>query len=178
MLFRDIAPQYTFFHYKFPKVMCFCHHISNTGHNQNFGVKDFCFVSGDLEYIYILKWKSLSHVRLFVIRIKERVTFTFSRGSSQPRDWTQVSHTAGGLFTSWATREAQEYRLEWVVYPSLLQQIFPTQERNQSLLHCSWILYHLSHQGSPRMLKRVAYPFSRGSSWLRNWTGVSCITDG
>ena len=29
-----------------------------------------------------------------------------SRGSSQPRDWTQVSHTAGGLFTIWATREA------------------------------------------------------------------------
>ena len=32
-----------------------------------------------------------------------------SRGSSQPRDWTQVSHIAGGFFTSWATREAQEY---------------------------------------------------------------------
>ena len=27
----------------------------------------------------------------------------FSRGSSQPRDWTQVSHTAGGFFTNWAT---------------------------------------------------------------------------
>ena len=30
----------------------------------------------------------------------------FSRGSSQPRDWTQVSHIAGGFLTSWATREA------------------------------------------------------------------------
>ena len=29
-----------------------------------------------------------------------------SRGSSQPRDWTQVSHIAGGFFTVWATREA------------------------------------------------------------------------
>ena len=28
---------------------------------------------------------------------------------SQPRDWTQVSHITGGFFTSWATREAQEY---------------------------------------------------------------------
>ena len=28
------------------------------------------------------------------------------RGSSQPRDWTQASHIAGGFFTSWATREA------------------------------------------------------------------------
>ena len=30
-------------------------------------------------------------------------------GFSQPRDRTQVSHIAGGFFTSWATREAQEY---------------------------------------------------------------------
>ena len=27
--------------------------------------------------------------------------------------------------------------------------IFPTQGSNLGLLHCSWILYHLSHQGSP-----------------------------
>ena len=40
-------------------------------------------------------------------RILEWVAFPFSRGSSQPRDWTQVSHIAGGFFTSWATREAQ-----------------------------------------------------------------------
>ena len=39
----------------------------------------------------------------------EWVAFSFSRGSSQPRDWTQVSHIAGSFFTSWATREAQEY---------------------------------------------------------------------
>ena len=30
-----------------------------------------------------------------------------SRGSSKPRDWTHVSHIAGGFFTIWATREAQ-----------------------------------------------------------------------
>ena len=35
-----------------------------------------------------------------------KVTFSFSRESSQPRDWTQVSFIAGGFFTSWATREA------------------------------------------------------------------------
>ena len=39
----------------------------------------------------------------------EWVAFSFSRGSSQLRDQTQVSHIAGGFFTSWATREAQEY---------------------------------------------------------------------
>ena len=33
---------------------------------------------------------------------------------------------------------------------SLFQRIFPTQESNQGLLHCRWILYQLSYQGSPR----------------------------
>ena len=39
-------------------------------------------------------------------RILEWVAFPFSRGSSQSRDQTQVSHIAGRFFTSWATREA------------------------------------------------------------------------
>ena len=38
----------------------------------------------------------------------EWVTFPFSRGSSQPRDQIQVSHIAGGFFTSWATTEAHQ----------------------------------------------------------------------
>ena len=42
-------------------------------------------------------------------RILEWVAFPFSRGSSQSRDQTQVSHIAGRFFTSWATRKAQEY---------------------------------------------------------------------
>ena len=43
------------------------------------------------------------------VRILEWVAFLFSRGSSQPRDQTQVSHIAGGFFASWAAREALEY---------------------------------------------------------------------
>ena len=39
-------------------------------------------------------------------RILEWAAIPFSRGSSQPRVWTQVSCLAGGFFTSWATREA------------------------------------------------------------------------
>ena len=38
-------------------------------------------------------------------RILEWVAMLSSRGSSQPRDWTQVSRIAGGFFTSWAIRE-------------------------------------------------------------------------
>ena len=51
----------------------------------------------------------------------------------------------------------------------------PDQGSNPSLPHCRWILYHLSHQGRPRRLERVSLQFSRGNSWSRNWTGVSCI---
>ena len=36
----------------------------------------------------------------------EWVAMPSSRGSSQPRDWTQVSCIAGGFFTIWTTREA------------------------------------------------------------------------
>ena len=57
----------------------------------------------------------------------------------------------------------------------LLQGIFPTQGSNPGVLHCRWILYSLSHQESPRILKWIAYPFSSRSSRHRNWTGVSCI---
>ena len=40
-------------------------------------------------------------------RILERLAIPFSRGSSQPRDWTRVYHTAGRFFTVF-TREAHQ----------------------------------------------------------------------
>ena len=63
--------------------------------------------------------KSLSHVRLFAIsvhgilqaRILEWVSMSFSRGSSQPRNQTRVSHIAGRRFILWATREAHKFLL-------------------------------------------------------------------
>ena len=51
---------------------------------------------------------------------------------------------------------------------ALCQGIFPTQGSSPGLLHCRWILYHLSHQESPRILKQVAYPFPKGSSQSKN----------
>ena len=69
-----------------------------------------------------VKVKSLSRVQLFVTlwtvayqaptsmgifqaRILEWVAISFSRGSSQPRDQTQVFHVVGRHFIVWATRE-------------------------------------------------------------------------
>ena len=45
---------------------------------------------------------------ILLARILEWVAKPFSSGSSQPRDRTRVSCIAGGFFTNWATREAQE----------------------------------------------------------------------
>ena len=42
-------------------------------------------------------------------RILEWVAISFSRGSSQPRDWTRVSCIAGRQFNLWVTREAPTY---------------------------------------------------------------------
>ena len=73
------------------------------------------------------KWKLLSRVQLFATpwtiqsmefsrpEILEWVAFPFSRGSSHPRDQTQVSHIAGRFFTIWTTREAQEYWSGWPI---------------------------------------------------------------
>ena len=77
-------------------------------------------------YHSIVNWlcaESISHVRLFgtpqsrahqaplamgilQARILEWVAISFSRGSSWPRNWTQVSCIAGRFFTDWAMREA------------------------------------------------------------------------
>ena len=43
-------------------------------------------------------------------RVLEWVAFPFSRGSSQPRDGTQVSRTTGRFFTNWAIREALHHQ--------------------------------------------------------------------
>ena len=78
-----------------------------------------------LNYSHMLccSW-SLSHVQLFATpctiarhtslsmgilqaRMLEWVAMPSSSGSSQPKNWTQVSHSAGGFFTVQVTREAQ-----------------------------------------------------------------------
>ena len=48
-------------------------------------------------------------------RVLEWVAVTFSRGSSQPRDQTQVSLIAGRFFMGWAAREA------WTILEDLLK---------------------------------------------------------
>ena len=56
-------------------------------------------------------------------RILEWVAFPFSRGSSQPRDRTQVSHIVGGFFTNWAKEKPKNTGVGSL---SLLQSILLT----------------------------------------------------
>ena len=65
--------------------------------------------------------------------------------------------------------------LEWIAFPFSRGSSPPTQGSDPGLPYCRWILYQLSHQGSPRILEWAPYPFSSRSSRPRNWTGVSCI---
>ena len=88
-------------------------------------------------------------------RILEWVVFPFSRGSSQPRNWTQVSCIQAD---SLPAEPQGKTKNTGVGSLSLLQQIFLTQEWNRGHLHCrqfftNWATreapYYLSHQASP-----------------------------
>ena len=61
----------------------------------------------------------------------EWVAFPFSKGSSQPSDWTQVSHITGGFFTQWATREAlrcwSQMKMSWNLIQNSQTVFFKTQ---------------------------------------------------
>ena len=62
---------------------------------------------------------------------------SFSRGSSQPRDWTQVSQISNGFFTSWATREAG----------NLVPDCTSMNELSWEYMDCStklWLAHHSS----------------------------------
>ena len=89
--------------------------------------------------------------------------------------WKSLSHVwlfaTPGLYIPWNSpgQNIEEGSL------SLVQRISPTQGLNPGLRHCRWILYQLSHKGSPRILECVADTFSIRSSWPRNQIWVSCI---
>ena len=63
--------------------------------------------------LYLTLWNPMDYTvhGILKARILQWVAFPFSRGSSQPKDQTHVSHIAGRFFTSWATRKA--HSLVW-----------------------------------------------------------------
>ena len=96
------------------------------------------------------RWKVPSTWELQRVRLVHLVEhFTFNS-----MWWTAVKSEIGsvtsdslwphGLYSPWNSPGQNT----GVGNLSLLQGIFPTQELNPGLLHCRWILYQLSHQGS------------------------------
>ena len=95
-----------------------------------------------------------------------KILLEFSKTSCESESSSVVSDSLRphGLYSPWNS-PGQNTGVDGC---SLLQGIFPTQGLNSGLPHCRRILYRLSHQGSPRILEWVAYPFSKGSSQPRN----------
>ena len=105
--------------------------------------------------------------RILQARILEWVAISFSRGSSQPLDWTQVSHVAGRHFTVWAPREV------WVTYtrniklrPLLYSAVRSTAALStcELLANChrhpssSTEILYLLNTGSPSSLRKAWKP--------------------
>ena len=85
----------------------------------------FCCAVFSHIWLFVNPWTTAHQARLSVgilqARILEWVSMPSSRGPSQPRDRTQVSHTVGWFFTDWATRESKNTEVGSL---SLLQGIF------------------------------------------------------
>ena len=85
-------------------------------------------------------------------RILEWVAFPISRGSSQPRDRTQVSALQ---VDSLPAESEGKPKITRVGSLSLFQGIFPTKDSKWVLLHCRRIVYQLSSQESKRIKRSV-----------------------
>ena len=66
-------------------------------------------------------------------------------GKSESRSVMSDSLRPHGLYSPWNSLGQNT----GVGSLSLLQGIFPTQGSNPGLPYCTWILYQLSHKGSP-----------------------------
>ena len=111
-----------------------------------------------------------------------------SRESPQLRDKIQVSHIAGGSFTIWATREAQEYWRRWR-HPTPVLLLGKSHGR-RSLVGCGpwgheesdmteWLPFHFllssigEGNGNPLQCSCPENPRDRGA-W---WTVVSGVAE-
>ena len=84
--------------------------------------------------------------------ILEWVSVPFSRVSSQPRGWIQGSQVSGipcRFFTSWATREAQSFKIDWfdlLAVQGTIKSLLQHHSLKASILQCSaFFMVQLSH---------------------------------
>ena len=104
---------------------------------------------------------SFSVHQILQVGILEWVAIPFSRGSSWPRVQTQVSCIAGRFFAVWATSEVKSLNRVWLCDPT----------------DCTLPGSSVHGIFQAIVLEWIAISFSRGSSWPRDRTQVSCIVD-
>ena len=95
-------------------------------------------------------------------RILEWVAVSFSRASSQSRDWTSISCSAGGFFTTEPPVKSKKEMVKLEVTQSCPALCDPMDYTVHGIFHAE-------------ILEWVAIPFSRGSSQPRDRTQVSLI---
>ena len=76
-------------------------------------------------------------------RILEWIAFPFSRGSSQPREWTRSPALQVDSLPAELQGKPKNTKVSSLSFP---QGNFPAQEPNRGLLHCKWIISQLSYQ--------------------------------
>ena len=79
-------------------------------------------------------------------RVNRSILIATVKSESESRSVVSDSWWPHGLYSPWNSPGQNT----GVGSLSLLQGIFPTQGSNTGLLHCRWILYHLTNKGSPR----------------------------
>ena len=85
---------------------------------------------------------------IFQARLLEWIAISFSRGSSQPRDQTQVSHIVGRCFTVWATKTICQNYISDCHLPAWKPVPIPRQSLHQFfLLLCFVFNYKIYSRG-------------------------------
>ena len=131
----------------------------------------FCYLVPQLYPTLLGPWNIAHKASLSMGILQARILewVAVSRGSSQSRDQTHISCIGRWVLYHWATMEAHIY--VWKNGKVLVAQSCPT----------LWNPMDYSPPGSSvpgilhaRILEWVAVLFSRGSSWLKDQTRVSC----
>ena len=113
------------------------------------------------------------------VKISEWTTISFSRGSFQPRDQTEVSCFVGGFFTNWATREDPHRHINekdvsnyLSVHPPLHSSIHPAHQSASKNLNIMFKFTFIafweitSWECSEKTVEWLAYTYS---SWLHGY---------
>ena len=81
-------------------------------------------------------------------RILEWVAISFSRGSSRPRDWTQVSCMVSRFFKDWATREApKQDRITQIIDQLIIYKVKVRTQHSENQDHGIWFHHFMQIDG-------------------------------